>query len=66
MSNLAQFPDEPPTKPSEPFPSRVLILASRIERAATDALDRLRADRDVDGAAALLVQIQALAAEVTR
>lgn len=67
-TNLAEkFPDrESPTTPIPDAPSRMLVFASRIDRLAHDALDRIRSDGDAEGAAILLVQIQAITAEVCR
>ena len=69
MTNLAEkFPDrEPPTKPIEPLSSRVLVLATRIERLATLALERLMVAPDSDAvtaACADLATIVAIAGEL--
>ena len=69
-SNVAQkFPDERPTQPIERLPSRTLVLATRIERLASLALERLMCAPDDDalaGACADLVLIRELAGEVLR
>jgi hypothetical protein len=70
VNNLAEkFPDrEPPTKPCEQFPTRVLVLAHKIDRLAETALDALRTGHDdaVSVACHALVELQHLAAEVAR
>lgn len=64
-ANVAQFPDEPPTKPAEHQPSKLLAFATRVDRAVADALDLIRSG-DPSAAALALVQLQALTGSVLR
>ena len=69
MSNVTQFPDEAPTRRSEQFPSRLLAFASRVDRLAELALERLQCNPDayaIAGAVADLMQLRALTGEVLR
>ena len=66
----SSWPDqEPPTKPISPVSSRELTRASRIDRLAELAIERLMVAPDDDALAAAvesLVQIRTLANEVLR
>ncbi|HEV3192143.1 MAG TPA: hypothetical protein VGY54_16640 [Polyangiaceae bacterium] len=63
------FPDEPPTKKMSNTPSALLAFASRVDRLAELALERLQVAPDAEAVAAALgelVQIRALTAGVLR
>jgi hypothetical protein len=69
VTNVAQFSDETPTKRCESFPTRVLVLAHKIDRLTETALQALRTPQDPEAiavACAALVQVQTLAAEMAR
>lgn len=69
MTNLPPFSDEPPTKRCESFPMRVLVLAHQIDRLAEAALQAMETSQGAESIAvarAALVQLQTLAAEMTR
>ena len=57
MSNVAHWPEEAATKPSENVPSRALIRAARIARVAEVAAERLRCEPDADAIAAALADL---------
>jgi ApbE superfamily uncharacterized protein (UPF0280 family) len=62
-------PDEVPTKQQEHVPTKLLAFASRIDRLAELALERLAVAPDADavaGAIADLVQVRTLAGDVLR
>jgi hypothetical protein len=64
-----KFSDEPPTKPTIPITSREIARASRIDRLAELAIERLMVDPDGDSLIAAvesLVQIRSLTHEVLK
>jgi hypothetical protein len=63
------WPDEAPTTPVENVPSKLLAFASRVDRLATLAIERLEVAPDADArlaALADLAQVHALAGTVLR
>jgi hypothetical protein len=69
LSTVNERHDDEPTKKTQNESGRMLVFASRVDRLAELALERLATDPDVDAltaAVADLVQLRALAQAVTR
>jgi hypothetical protein len=63
------FPDEQPTKKTEDVPSRVIVLASRIDRLVEQAIGRLLScpgDAELTAAVGNLQEVRALTGAVLR